>query len=139
MAGKRDLLIEIGTEELPPRALQQLAVAFAEEIHSGLLKLNLPHGKHQWYATPRRLAVMISNLALRQPDQQLVRRGPALAAAYDATGAPTRALEGFARSCNADIQALETETTPKGSWLIFRLVRLLKFPDFPRVKDFKAW
>ncbi|MBF8269557.1 MAG: glyS [Gammaproteobacteria bacterium] len=120
MADKRDLLIEIGTEELPPKALPQLATAFAEEIHNGLLKHNLAHGKHQWYATPRRLAVMISKLVLRQPDQQLVRRGPAVAAAYDAAGKPTKALEGFARSCNADIQALETETTDKGSWTMYR-------------------
>ena len=120
MADKRDLLIEIGTEELPPKALPQLAAAFAEEIHNGLLKHNLAHGNHQWYATPRRLAVMVSKLVLQQPDQQLLRRGPAVTAAYDAAGKPTKALEGFARSCNADIQKLETETTPKGNWLVFR-------------------
>ena len=120
MTAKRDLLIEIGTEELPPKALRQLATAFAEEIHNGLLKSNLAHGNYQWYATPRRLAVMVSKLVPRQPDQQLVRRGPAVAAAYDAAGKPTKALEGFVRSCQADIQELVTETTPKGSWLIYR-------------------
>jgi len=120
LATKRDLLIEIGTEELPPKALRTLATAFAEEIHNCLLKQYLAHGEYHWYATPRRLAVSVSHLVLKQPDQQLLRRGPALTAAYDPDGKPTRALEGFARSCNARIEELETETTPKGSWLVYR-------------------
>ena len=120
MMASRDLLIEIGTEELPPRALQHLARSFADEIHNGLLKQNLAHGEYRWFATPRRLAVIVNKLILRQADHELVRRGPALKAAYDASGQPTRALEGFARSCKAEITELETETTDKGSWVTFR-------------------
>jgi glycyl-tRNA synthetase beta chain len=120
MPVKRDLLIEIGTEELPPKALKQLATAFAEEIHNGLLKHNLAHASHLWHATPRRLAVVVSKLVLQQPDRPLTRRGPAVAAAYDAAGRPTKALEGFARACGVDIQSLQTETTEKGNWVIFR-------------------
>jgi glycyl-tRNA synthetase beta chain len=120
MKGRRDLLIEIGTEELPPRALPQLAAAFADEVRAGLQKNNLAHTGHRWYATPRRMAVQVQDLALRQPDQQLLRRGPALTAAFDAEGRPTRALEGFARSCKAAIRELETETNARGSWIIFR-------------------
>lgn len=120
MTARRDLLIEIGTEELPPRALQQLARSFADEIHNGLLKQNLAHGIHRWFATPRRLAVVVNKLVLRQADHESVRRGPALTAAYDAAGNPTRALEGFARSCQAQISELETETTDKGSRIVYR-------------------
>ena len=120
MTARRDLLIEIGTEELPPKALQHLARSFADEIHNGLLKQNLAHGEYHWFATPRRLAVIVTKLVLQQADHESVRRGPALAAAYDAAGKPTRALEGFARSCQAQITDLETETTDKGSWVVFR-------------------
>ena len=120
MTNRRDLLIEIGTEELPPKALSHLARTLAEEIHNGLSKQNLKHGRHDWYATPRRLTVSVNNLVLRQPDHEQVRRGPAVAAAYDDTGKPTRALAGFARSCGAEIGDLETETTDKGSWVTYR-------------------
>lgn len=120
MTNRRDLLVEIGTEELPPRALQPLARAFAGEIHNGLDKQNLKHGMHTWYATPRRLTVIVNNLVLRQADHVQVRRGPAVAAAYDDAGMPTRALAGFARSCGAEIDQLETETTDKGSWITYR-------------------
>lgn len=122
MTTKRDLLIEIGTEELPPGALQHLARTFADEIHNGLTRHNLAHGTHQWYATPRRLAVIVNNLVLRQADHEQTRRGPSLTAAYDKEGKPTRALEGFVRSCNAEIKELETETTDKGSWVTFRSI-----------------
>jgi len=120
MTIQRDLLIEIGTEELPPRALQHLARTFADEIRNGLVKQNLKHGSHNWFATPRRLAVIVHNLTLRQSDYEQLRRGPAVSAAYDEHGTPTRALTGFARSCNAEIADLETETTEKGSWVTYR-------------------
>lgn len=120
MTTKRDLLIEIGTEELPPKALKPLATAFAEEIHNGLEKLDLSHGDYQWFATPRRLAVIVNKLVLRQQDHEQIKRGPALKAAYDDEGKPSKALEGFARSCNAGVKELETKETDKGSWLIFR-------------------
>ena len=120
MTDTRDLLIEIGTEELPPKALKHLAVAFAEEIHNGLDNQNLKHGSHHWFATPRRLAVIVNKLVVKQSDHEQVRRGPALKAAYDSDGKPSKAAEGFAGSCNVDVKDLETIDTDNGGRLIFR-------------------
>jgi glycyl-tRNA synthetase beta chain len=117
---KKDLLVEIGTEELPPRALKRLATAFAEEMHVGLEKKDLAHESYQWFATPRRLAVLITDLVSSQEDKEVERRGPALAAAYDENGKPTKAAEGFARSCGVSIDELETLETDKGSWLSYK-------------------
>jgi len=117
---KKDLLIEIGTEELPPKALRQLATVFAGEIGRGLDERDLKHGRVRWYATPRRLAVTVDRTALRQDDHEQIRRGPALGAAYDDGGAPTKAAEGFARSCNTEVGKLEVLETDKGSWLMHR-------------------
>lgn len=123
MSELRDLLIEIGTEELPPKSLRQLAEAFAREVHLGLERQSLKHTSQHWYATPRRLAVLIKNLAIEQEDREEIRRGPALAAAYDDSGKPTRAAEGFASSCKTRVADLETLETEKGSWLIYRLLQ----------------
>ena len=120
MTAKKDLLIEIGTEELPPKALKQLAVAFADGIVQGLDDHKLAHGDHRWYATPRRLAVTVARVATSQEDHEAEKRGPALNAAYDADGKPTAAAQGFARSCNVDAGELEVLETDKGSWLVFR-------------------
>ncbi|MEJ2760606.1 MAG: glycine--tRNA ligase subunit beta [Gammaproteobacteria bacterium] len=120
MTARRDLLIEIGTEELPPWALRQLAAAFADGIRQGLDNHNLRHGDCRWYATPRRLAVAVDRLATAQDDHEVVRRGPALNAAYDADGNPTRAAQGFARSCGTGVDKLEVLETDKGSWLAYR-------------------
>jgi glycyl-tRNA synthetase beta chain len=116
---KKDLLIEIGTEELPPKALKRLAMAFADEMHSGFEKKDLGHGAYQWFATPRRLAVLVQDLVAGQEDREVQRRGPALAAAYDKDGVPTKATEGFARSCGVSVDALGTLETDKGSWLSY--------------------
>ena len=121
MSELRDLLIEIGTEELPPGSLRRLAEAFANEVHLGLERHNLKHTSQHWYATPRRLAALIKNLAVEQEDREEIRRGPALAAAYDEAGKPTRAAEGFAKSCHTRVSDLETLETDKGSWLVYRL------------------
>ena len=120
MTAKKDLLIEIGTEELPPRALRQLATAFADGVRQGLDNHNLGHGDCRWYATPRRLAVTVARLAVAQDDHEVVKRGPALNAAYDGDGKPTRAAQGFARSCGAGVEELEVLETGKGSWLVYR-------------------
>ncbi len=120
MKETRDLLVEIGTEELPPKALKRLATAFAEEIHSGLEKKDLNHGSYQWYATPRRLAVLVKDLVTEQEDKVVERRGPAFAAAYDNEGNPTKAAEGFARSCGVSVDQLETLETDKGKWLSYK-------------------
>ena len=119
---KKDLLIEIGTEELPPKALKELAIAFADQIHNGLEKNNLLHKSYYWFATPRRLAVIVERLIAQQKDQEITRRGPAVAAAYDADGNPTKAALGFAGSCGVEVSELETEESDKGSWLAFRSV-----------------
>jgi len=119
MPETRDLLIEIGTEELPPRALYQLMHAFQDEIKSGLKKASLSFGVTSPYATPRRLAVLVENLIATQPDRPVKRRGPALQAAFDDDGKPTRAAEGFARSCGVAVEDLDKDETDKGGWLVF--------------------
>jgi glycyl-tRNA synthetase beta chain len=116
----RDLLIEIGTEELPPKALQRLSDAFTDEIVHGLANAGLETGEVRAYATPRRLAVLIEDVPAAQPDRDVERKGPSVKAAYDADGNPTRAVEGFARSCGVSVDALEQQETDKGTWLVFR-------------------
>ena len=117
---KQDLLIEIGTEELPPKALKRLATSFANEIHEGLDKQELVHESYQWFASPRRLAVIVRALATEQEDREVEKRGPAVAAAFDDEGNPTKAAEGFARSCGVEVAQLERLETDKGSWLAYR-------------------
>ncbi|RPI15759.1 MAG: glycine--tRNA ligase subunit beta [Lysobacterales bacterium] len=116
----RDFLVEIGTEELPPKSLLALAAAFEQGITKGLAEAGLVHGKVERFATPRRLAVRVRKLAERQPDRALERRGPPVKAAFDAQGAPTQAALAFARSCNVTVEALERLETPKGAWLVHR-------------------
>ena len=125
MAERKPLLVELGTEELPPRALDELAVAFRRGICDGLVKAGISADVDaaQAYATPRRLAVYIPNVAMMQPAQTLERRGPALAAALDADGQPSRALLGFAHSCGVDVAQLEKLETDKGAWFVFRAVQ----------------
>jgi glycyl-tRNA synthetase beta chain len=120
MNATRDLLIELGTEELPPKALKRLSHAFTEGVREGLAAAELSHGALQSYAAPRRLAILISDLSERQPDKQVERRGPAVTAAFDDEGCPTKAAEGFARSCGLSVEALERLETEQGSWLVHR-------------------
>lgn len=105
---KRDFLVEIGTEELPPKALSSLSQAFENGIVSGLKNQQLDYSSIQRFATPRRLAVAVSELDEKQADQQTQRFGPALSAAYDADGKPTPAALGFAKSCGVDYSELDT-------------------------------
>ncbi len=114
----RDLLIEIGTEELPPKALFALAEAFEQGIRAGLEKASLSSSAVHRFATPRRLAVLIEQLPTRQADRQIERRGPALSAAFGPGGNPTKAAEGFARSCGVTVADLQRQETDKGAWLI---------------------
>ncbi len=118
------LLIEIGTEELPPKALDTLADAFAKGIVDGLMRHGIPFdaANTKTYCSPRRLAVIVAGVANDQPDQAIERRGPALAACLDADGQPTRALTGFAASCGVDVSALEKLETDKGSWFVHRAI-----------------
>ncbi len=115
----RDLLIEIGTEELPPRALRRMRDALQVSLLGLLDENSLAHGESQAYATPRRLAVLVRDVPESQPDRDITRRGPALKAAFDDSGQPTKPAEGFARSCGVAVTDLEELHTDKGSWLVF--------------------
>ncbi len=121
MAESADLLFELGTEELPPTALQTLSDALRREFADGLAKAGLEHGRITAYATPRRLALKVSSCSLAQPDREIERRGPAVQAAFDAEGRPTKAAEGFARSCGARVDQLQRIRTDKGEWLGYRI------------------
>lgn len=121
MAKCADLLFELGTEELPPVALKKLSDALTTTFVEGLQRANLQHGAVHAYATPRRLALRIETLSTAQPDRQTERRGPAVQAAFDAEGNPTRAAQGFARSCGTSVDQLERLTTDKGEWLVYKL------------------
>lgn len=123
MADKRDFLVEIGTEELPPKALRRLAAAFADGVRDGLVKAELRYDHLHAYATPRRMAVLVRDLATSQPDHQVERRGPALAAAFDDEGVPTQAAQGFARSCGVGVEQLERLEKAQGAWLVYRSVQ----------------
>jgi glycyl-tRNA synthetase beta chain len=116
----RDLLVEIGTEELPPTALLKLSTAFEKEFRARLEEYRLPFTKAESFATPRRLALLVYGLVTRQTDQKVLRKGPSLRAAFDQDGEPTSAAIGFARSCGVPLAELEKEVTPKGAWLVFR-------------------
>ena len=118
-ASHHDFLVEIGTEELPPRALPVLEQAFMAGVTAGLDKAALGHGEITAFATPRRLAVLVKRLAAQQPQQNLKRRGPPVSAAFDAAGAPSRAALAFAESCGTSVEALQRLEEGKGSFLYF--------------------
>lgn len=113
------LLVELGVEELPPNAIDALSDALADGLRRGLADAEVAHGAVRAYATPRRLAVQIEALADKQPDREVEKRGPALAAAFK-EGQPTRAAEGFARSCGVGVEQLIHLETDKGTWLGYR-------------------
>jgi glycyl-tRNA synthetase beta chain len=116
---RRDFLVEIGTEELPPRALKELAAAFADGVARALDEAQLRHGKVQSFASPRRLAVLVKGLWEQQPEQEFRRRGPPVSAAFDAAGAPTRAALAFAESCGTDVGSLSRVSDAKGESLFY--------------------
>jgi glycyl-tRNA synthetase beta chain len=114
-----DFLVELGTEELPPLALPELQAAFAEGIRSGLAESGIPHGELKSFATPRRLAVLVSGLAAMQPAQALKLKGPPVNAAFDKVGKPTAAATKFAEKCGVAVDALKRVTEGKGEFLYF--------------------
>lgn len=116
----KDFLLEIGTEELPAKALGGLIEALSSGITQGLEKQNIAFGEIELFSAPRRLAVYIHDVAVEQASKLVERRGPALQAAYDANGNATPATLGFARSCGVAIEQLEKLETDKGSWLIYK-------------------
>ena len=119
MSATTTLLIEIGVEELPTKAVTALADAGRDLWTQALDNAGLAHGAIEALATPRRLAWRIHDLATRQPDQNIERKGPALAAAKDKDGNWSKAALGFAASCGVDVAALAVEDTPKGQWLMY--------------------
>jgi len=112
-----DFLVEIHTEELPPKALLKLGESFCQQIKERLQKSELKFEDIKFFATPRRLAVLVKDLAAAQPDQMVERRGPALSAAFDAQGNPTPACAGFARSCGVSPSDLKTIKNNQGEWV----------------------
>ncbi|MEM7953068.1 glycine--tRNA ligase subunit beta [Morganella morganii] len=119
---QQTFLTEIGTEELPPKALRSLAESFAANLTAELAAANLTHGDVTWYAAPRRLAVKIAGLAESAADREVEKRGPAIAQAFDAEGKPTKAAEGWARGCGITVDQADRMVTDKGEWLLYRAV-----------------
>ena len=116
----QNFLVEIGTEELPPKALKTLATSFADNVEAELNQAGLSFDKIEWFAAPRRLAVKVLNLATQQPSKEIEKRGPAVSAAFDAEGKPTKAAEGWARGCGITVDQAERIATDKGEWLVHR-------------------
>jgi glycyl-tRNA synthetase beta chain len=116
------LLIEIGTEELPPNAAKNLSENLASNVSSQLSEAGFSFNEVKPYVTPRRLALIISGVSNQQPEQKIERKGPATKVAYDKDGEPTKAALGFAKSCGVDMQDLQTLESDKGAWLYFKSV-----------------
>ncbi|KQN60593.1 MULTISPECIES: glycine--tRNA ligase subunit beta [Rahnella] len=117
---EKTFLVEIGTEELPPKALRSLAESFAANLTAELDAANLPHGDVKWFAAPRRLALKVSGLHESQADREVEKRGPAVAQAFDAEGKPSKAAEGWARGCGITVDQADRLVTDKGEWLVYR-------------------
>ncbi|ARD39878.1 glycine--tRNA ligase subunit beta [Edwardsiella ictaluri] len=120
---QQTFLVEIGTEELPPKALRSLAQAFADNFRTELDNAGLAHGDIEWFAAPRRLALKVAALNAAQPDREIEKRGPAIAQAFDAEGKPTKAAEGWARGCGISVDQAERLSTDKGEWLLYRALQ----------------
>lgn len=115
-----NLLIELGTEELPPKALKTLGQSFADNMEQALKDADLSYEAVSWFAAPRRLAVTVTALAESQQDKVVEKRGPAVSAAFDAEGNPTKAAMGWARGNGIDVADAERMATDKGEWLLYR-------------------
>lgn len=138
---KNTLLIELGTEELPPKALKKLSDAFSAELLSGLLEAQLiskdDANNATPFASPRRLALSVQNAIAAQPDQTIERRGPAVQAAFKDDGQASPAAMGFARSCGVEVDDLERLKTDKGEWLSYNIKESGKTLDelIPAIMD----
>jgi len=123
MSNTNTLLIELGTEELPPKALKPLSIAFTKELLNGLVEAQLISSTdgHHAFATPRRLALSVPAVIAAQPDQVIERRGPAIQAAFKDDGSPSPAAMGFAKSCGVNVDDLARLKTDKGEWLSYSL------------------
>ncbi|UUM30625.1 glycine--tRNA ligase subunit beta [Vibrio japonicus] len=116
----KEFLIELGTEELPPTQLRTLAEAFAANFEAELKSAELAHEGIKWFAAPRRLALKVTALADSQSDKIVEKRGPAVSAAFDAEGNPTKAAQGWARGCGITVDQADRMVTDKGEWLLFK-------------------
>ncbi|MDE1225042.1 glycine--tRNA ligase subunit beta [Vibrio aestuarianus] len=116
----KEFLIELGTEELPPKQLRTLAEAFAANFEAELKTADLAHEGIKWFATPRRLALKVANLAQGQADKVVEKRGPAISVAFDADGNPTKAAQGWARGNGITVEQAERLKTEQGEWLLFK-------------------
>ncbi|MGP1929958.1 MAG: glycine--tRNA ligase subunit beta, partial [Arsenophonus sp. ET-DL12-MAG3] len=110
-------LVEIGTEELPPKSLRLLGESFSINFKHQLDKINLKYGKVFWYASPRRLALKVTDLVVYQRDHQIKKRGPAISQAFDYTGKPTKSAKCWANSCGISVEQAQRLVTDKGEWL----------------------
>lgn len=119
MSQRHDLLIELGTEELPPKALKGLSESFTASFVAELNQARLAFESVESFATPRRLAVLIKGVDAQQADEVVEKRGPAIQAAFDADGNPTRAAEGWARGLGITVDDAERLKTDKGEWLLY--------------------
>jgi glycyl-tRNA synthetase beta chain len=117
MSKAEDFLAEIGTEELPPKALRSLMVAFGDNLEAAIDEARLAHGEVHVYASPRRLAVMIEQLVPGQDDRNVSQKGPPVSVAFDDAGNITPAGAAFAKKCGVEPSALGRTTTDKGEWL----------------------
>ena len=120
---RHDFLVEIGAEEMPPKSLAALGTSFRDGIVAGLEAAGLSYATAQAYFTPRRLAVKVTKLLDRQPEQRVERRGPPVSAAFDAAGQPTRAATAFADSCGVKVDELTRLNDNKGEFLFCRTTR----------------
>ncbi|MDO8860080.1 glycine--tRNA ligase subunit beta [Haliea sp. E1-2-M8] len=120
MSSTETLLVELGTEELPPRSLKALGLAFRDGIVAGLGQRQLGHGEVEWFAAPRRLAVLIRDVTLQAPDREQEIQGPPADKARNEQGEWTPAAIGFARKQGLEPEALSVVDTPKGPRLCLR-------------------
>ncbi len=122
MSDADDFLVEIGTEELPPKALRALMLAFSESLGNAIDNARLTHGPLQAFASPRRLTVLVADLAMCQSDRRIDQKGPPIKIAFDKDGEPTPAAEAFAKKCGTSVAKLRTLESDKGQWLLFESI-----------------
>ncbi|MFC3122020.1 glycine--tRNA ligase subunit beta [Agaribacter flavus] len=120
MSNTENLLIELGTEELPPKTLKKLSDTFCTFLVAELKKLGFTYEHASAFGAPRRLGVLVSNCERVQADKQVEKRGPAVSVAFDAEGNATPAAIGWAKSNGIDITQAERLVTPKGEWLLHK-------------------
>lgn len=117
---QKNFLVEIGTEELPPKSLRVLAESFSDNFITELKKANLTHGVVCWLASPRRLALKVANLSMAQVDRVVEKRGPAISQVFDAKGKLSKSAKGWAKNCGITFDQAERLVTHKGEWLMYR-------------------